>query len=119
MSDSYQAIYDAVRSRISGGNIGEVAEAVLRGSFDISRTVEVLKWEFCQLASEHRRPSVLYRPTLSADGTAWMALYGANLQEGVAGFGDTPEQAMQAFDLAWMNDPTPAATPAAKAERMA
>ena len=47
------------------------------------------------------RPSVLYRPAISLDGNKWCALYGENLQDGVAGFGDTPEEAMQDFDAAW------------------
>ena len=44
------------------------------------------------------RPSVLYRPALAPDGNQWCALYGANLMEGIAGFGDTPELAMCDFD---------------------
>lgn len=31
------------------------------------------------------------------DGNQWCVLYGANLQEGIAGFGDTPISAMRAF----------------------
>jgi len=46
-------------------------------------------------------PSVLYRPNLSVDGNQWCALYGENLQEGVAGFGDSPEKAMLAFNENW------------------
>lgn len=46
-------------------------------------------------------PSVLYRPALSLDGDQWCALYGDNLQDGVAGFGDTPEAAMCDFNRAW------------------
>ncbi len=30
MSDTYQAIYDAVRSRISGGNISDAVESAMR-----------------------------------------------------------------------------------------
>lgn len=59
----------------------------------------------CQAATiieaEWTRPSVLYRPCLSLDGDKWCALYGPNLQEGVAGFGDSPADAMAAFDQAW------------------
>lgn len=47
------------------------------------------------------RPSVLFRPHLSIDGNQWCALYGDNLQDGVAGFGDSPEAAMRDFDQAW------------------
>lgn len=60
--------------------------------------------------AERRRPSVLYRPTLSADGTKWCALFGDDLASGVAGFGDTPEDAMRAFDAAWHKERTPAAS---------
>lgn len=108
--DSYQAIYDAVRSRISGGNIGEAVADVVRQSFDISMTVERLRCDFSLSAEEHaqtareaRRPFVLLKPKLYPDGNMWCALYGENIQEGVAGFGETPEKAAQAFDLAWLN----------------
>lgn len=47
------------------------------------------------------RPVVLFRPKLSKDGNQWCFLLGDNLHDGVAGFGDTPEQAAAAFDLEW------------------
>lgn len=47
------------------------------------------------------RPSYLLHPRLSIDGNQWCALYGENLQDGVAGFGDSPEAAYAAFDKAW------------------
>lgn len=50
---------------------------------------------------QRQRPCVLFRPTLTKDGDQWCALYGVNLQDGVAGFGDSPEAAMEAFDRAW------------------
>lgn len=46
-------------------------------------------------------PSAVYRPAISMDGEKWCALYGDNLQDGVAGFGDSPAQAMADFDRAW------------------
>lgn len=52
-------------------------------------------------AAERVRPSVLFRPVLSRDGNQWCALLGENLQEGVAGFGKTPDEAMRSFDRAW------------------
>ena len=55
----------------------------------------------CRAAEQQVRPSVLYRPSLSIDGNKWCALYGKDLQSGVAGFGDSPEKAMQDFDLMW------------------
>ena len=46
-------------------------------------------------------PSSLYRPALSVDGDKWCALYGDSLQEGVAGFGDSPAEAYADFNVAW------------------
>lgn len=58
---------------------------------------------------ERRRPSVLYKPSIFADGDQWCALLGDDLASGVAGFGDTPDSAMRAFDAAWTEERTPAA----------
>jgi len=43
-------------------------------------------------------PSAHLRPRLFPDGTMWCALYGEDLQNGIAGFGKTPEGAMADFD---------------------
>ena len=43
-------------------------------------------------------PSTHLRPSLYPDGNMWCALYGENLQDGLAGFGNTPEGAMADFD---------------------
>ena len=48
-----------------------------------------------------RAPHVLMRPAIYPDGNQWCALYGINLQEGVAGFGDTPALACADFDKNW------------------
>ena len=53
---------------------------------------------------ERLRPSVVFRPEVYPDGNKWCALYGENLQEGVAGFGDSPDEAMRAFDVAWCTE---------------
>lgn len=47
------------------------------------------------------RPSVNFKPKLIRDGNKWCALYGEDLQEGVAGFGDSPDEAMRNFDSEW------------------
>jgi hypothetical protein len=56
-----------------------------------------------------QRPSVLFKPSVMPDGDQWCALYGENLMEGVCGFGDTPEQAMDDFDKNWHEQKTPVA----------
>ena len=57
--------------------------------------------EIAAAAREISRPSYLLRPTINLDGNAWCALYGENLQDGVAGFGKTPALAMTDFDEQW------------------
>jgi len=40
------------------------------------------------------------KPRVFIDGNAWCVLWGENLQDGVAGFGDTPMEAIYAFTKA-------------------
>lgn len=109
MSDSYQAIYDAVRSRIRGGDIGSAVRDVAFQQFDISHSQAMIRDQFMSVAWEMQRPSVLFRPTVMPDGNKWHALYGDNQMEGVSGFGDTPEAAMADFDKNWHSERTPIA----------
>ncbi|KFL31499.1 hypothetical protein JP75_08160 [Devosia riboflavina] len=51
--------------------------------------------------AKRQQPHVLMRPSVFPDGDMWCALYGVNIQEGVAGFGSTPELACLAFDANW------------------
>lgn len=51
MTDSYQAIYDAVRSRIGGGDIGSVVREVAWQQFDVSWMKQSLQQEFSISAS--------------------------------------------------------------------
>jgi hypothetical protein len=41
---------------------------------------------------------------LFQDGDQWCVLHGENLQEGIAGFGDTPDDALIAFNKAWLEE---------------
>lgn len=68
------------------------------------------------VAAELTRPSVLFRPNIAPDGNVWSALYGPNLMEGVAAYGDTPEEAARAFDVAWRTQRTPVAVRMARDE---
>lgn len=47
------------------------------------------------------RPFMLLRPRMFPDGDHWCALYGDDLQAGIAGFGETPEKASEDFDKNW------------------
>ena len=63
-----------------------------------------------QAAAAQERPCVLWKPSLFRDGNQWCALLGENIQDGVVGFGDSPDAAMWAFDESWREKlpPTPA-----------
>jgi hypothetical protein len=98
--DSYQAIYDAVRSKISGGSISDAVESAVRSS-EIGWHAQQIAETIKAAVSLYEEPSVLYRPSLSVDGNQWCALYGENLQSGVAGFGDSPYLAMVNFNKNW------------------
>lgn len=56
----------------------------------------------CRAAAERGEPFAIYRPRLFPDGDMWCALYGDNLQEGVAGFGKSPYEAVASFNAAWV-----------------
>ncbi|WP_155956110.1 hypothetical protein [Pseudomonas sp. RL] len=57
------------------------------------------------LLEAYSRPSNLYKPRLFRDEGHWCALYGRDLQEGIAGFGITQEEALVDFDKQWCNPP--------------
>lgn len=79
-------------------------QAVLNGQWNAAEAAfqaEVLR------ASPH----VLMRPAIYPDGNQWCALYGDDLVMGVAGFGDTPEQACADFDRNWREQRLPSRKP--------
>jgi len=99
MSDTYQAVYDAVRSRIGGTDIGSAIESAMR-SENFGHYFQQACYEMQNAAIEHSRPCVVFKPTLNQDGNAWVAVYG-DLPTGVVGCGDSPAEAMNDFDVAW------------------
>lgn len=107
MSDSYQAIYDAVRSRISGGDIGQAVRDVAFQQFDISHQLAILQQEFMIAAGEMGRPCVVFKPTIQADGDAWTVLLGPDPQVGIFATGATPAEAMMNWDQEFYKGKTP------------
>ena len=99
MSDNYQAVYDAVRSRFHGCDAAQIIREACH--LDASFAIESIRDEFGRAAIAMQDASVLYRPSLSIDGDKWCALYGDDLQSGVAGFGDSPAQSMADFNVNW------------------
>lgn len=59
------------------------------------------------IESEEFNLVAMLKPKVSIDGNKWCVLYGDNLQDGVAGFGDSPILAVYSFYKAW-REPLPA-----------
>ena len=108
-----QEVYDAVRSRISNGDVGAAVRDVAFQMFDISHAKAMLQDEIASVGYQMARPSVLYRPTISLDGNCYCALYGEDLMSGCAGFGETMAEAMADFDRNWHAQKAPKVVSAA------
>lgn len=98
--DSYQAIYDAARSKIAGGCVDSAIRSAI-SDLNLTHYVDLVMWAYKEAAAEQMRPCVLLRPALKIDGDKWCALYGENLQDGIVGFGNSPSDAMHDFDKSY------------------
>lgn len=96
MDDTYQAVFDAVRSRISGFDGHALIERIA-SQFDFSFYAQQIKEEIMNVTYEHQRPSVIFRPSLKMDNGRWRAVYGD-----VMVFGNSPQEAMLNFDNKWV-----------------
>jgi len=54
-------------------------------------------------------PAAIHHPRLSIRGRTFVALLGPSIEEGTAGFGDTVQAALRAFDLQYSRSLTPPA----------
>lgn len=75
---------------------------------DFSTDTYLARISIAEAAMIVSSPHVVMRARVFADGNQWCCLYGDDLQVGVAGFGDTPQQACAEFDRAWFNAAPPA-----------
>jgi hypothetical protein len=83
---------------ISQENQSLIVDGVCHEAMMAGRTWREVAWQY-------ERPSVMFRPKVFIDEGVWCALYGENLQDGVCGYGESPDKAMRAFDNAWLADP--------------
>ena len=90
MSDSYQAVYDAVRSRINGDFVGAVESAARLCFEGFSYVPQHMQQQVYAVSDEQTRPSVLFKPQLTADGSQWCVAYGEDAMNGIVAFGETP-----------------------------
>lgn len=105
MSETYDAVYHVVSRAFSGFCPSSILENATR-NMDISHYANMASHAVQEAAMEYTRPSVTMRPKVFMDGDKWCALYGDNLQDGVAGFGVSPSKAMYDFDTNWSKSPT-------------
>ena len=77
--------------------IAEIAGAAWR----VGQAAEVCAQE---IASYHATWHSALKPKLYQDGNMWCALYGDDLQVGIAGFGPTPAKALMAFEVAMCSE---------------
>lgn len=68
------------------------------------RAAEVSLKRERDLSHELLRPFMLLKTTIFIDGNRWCVLYGDNLQDGVGGFGISPDEASRDFDRAWYSE---------------
>ena len=54
-------------------------------------------------------PAATRHPRLSIRGRTFVALLGPNIEQGIAGFGDTVQAALRAFDVQYSRSLTPPA----------
>ena len=100
MNDSYQAIYDAVRSKMSNCDVGSAIASAIREA-NIPHYVERAAHAVENAAACYVEPAAIYRPKVYVDGDQWCALYGDDLQSGVCGFGISPNAAVTDFNKNW------------------
>lgn len=111
MSEAYQAIYDAARSKIGSCQPAEIIERCIRDAFDISYMKALVQQDIGiainDVAAAMTRPSVLFRPRLFFTGKEgngyWSARYGDGSTDEHDGVGATPEAAMADFDKSWVS----------------
>lgn len=111
MSDNYQAVYDAIRSRFHCDAQAAIESAAREAFGMASHYMASVAQDASIAVTEHGRPCVVFRPKLIQDGNQWCALYGEDLQVGVSGFGDSPAKAMTDFDKNWLTPITTKGTP--------
>lgn len=98
---SYDAIYAATRQQIRACDSERAVSDAIKSCFDPGSLIPRLHEAVDIIRDSMTAPHVYMRPALSIDGDRWCATYGANMQDGVVGFGPSPAEAMADFDTNW------------------
>ena len=74
------------------------ATAIWNGQRAVDQTMAAMQEMERYCAAHPRSPAAIRRPRLSIRGRTVIALLGPAIEEGIAGFGDTVQAALRAFD---------------------
>jgi hypothetical protein len=78
------------------------------GLLGVDQTLAVMKEMERYCKAHPNSPAAIRHPRLSIRGRTVVALLGATIEEGIAGFGDTVQAALRAFDAQYSRALTPA-----------
>ena len=78
-------------SELSESNQRMIANAIIHENWQTQETIR----------QNLSTPHIEMKPKIYLDGNKWCALYGEDLERGVAGFGNSPWEAMDDFDKSW------------------
>ena len=85
------------------------ATAIWGGQHAVDQTLAAMEEMECYCTAHPRSPAAIRRPRLSIRGRTFVALMGPAIEEGIAGFGDTVQTALRAFDAQYSRALTPPA----------
>ncbi|PYL23973.1 MAG: hypothetical protein DMF37_08525 [Verrucomicrobia bacterium] len=85
------------------------ATAIWNGQRAVDQTMAAMQEMERYCAAHPRSPAAIRRPRLSIRGRTVIALLGPAIEEGIAGFGDTVQAALRAFDAQYSRSLTPPA----------
>ncbi len=83
--------------------------AIWSGQHAVDRTLVAMQEMERYCAAHPNSPVAIRHPRLSIRGRTFVALLGPAIEEGIAGFGDTVEAALRAFDAQYSRSLRPPA----------
>jgi hypothetical protein len=81
--------------------IDQIIQNISHHAWEVGHAAKLCAQE---IASFHASWHSVLKPRLTKDGDMWCALYGDDLQVGIAGFGHNPAAALLAFDMAMCSE---------------
>jgi hypothetical protein len=85
------------------------ATAIWSGQHAVNQTLAAMEEMERYCTAHPRGPAATRRPRLSIRGRTFVALLGPAIEQGIAGFGDTVQAALRAFDAQYSRALTPPA----------